>query len=92
MTRLALRGCEPIAQPRIDLLQPAKQHGRHATNRAAAIAYAETMRETVAPLALAGETTRAIAQALNDRGLKPPRGGDWQATQIMRLLARLKLR
>jgi hypothetical protein len=48
--------------------------------------------KTVAPLALAGETTRAIAQALNDRGLKPPRDGDWQATQMMRLLARLKLR
>ena len=32
-----------------------------ATNRAAPVAYAETLRETVAPLALAGETTRAIA-------------------------------
>jgi hypothetical protein len=56
------------------------------------LAYAETLRETVAPLALAGQTTRAITQALNDRGLKPPRGGDWRATQIMRLLARLGLR
>jgi DNA invertase Pin-like site-specific DNA recombinase len=63
-----------------------------ATNRAAAVAYAETLRETVTPLALAGATMRAIAKALNDRGLKPPRGGAWQSPQIMRLLARLKLR
>jgi DNA invertase Pin-like site-specific DNA recombinase len=61
-------------------------------NRAAADAYAERLREAVTPLALAGETTRSIAKALNDRGLKPPRGGDWQAPQVMRLLARLKLR
>jgi hypothetical protein len=46
----------------------------------------------VAPLGHAGLTTRAIAKALNDRGLKPPRGGVWQAPQIMRLLARLELR
>ena len=31
MTRLepALRGCEPIAQRRVGLLQRAEQHGRH---------------------------------------------------------------
>jgi hypothetical protein len=63
-----------------------------AANRAAAHAYAETLREFVTPLAVAGQTMRAIAQALNDRGLKPPRGGEWQATQIMRLLSRLGLR
>jgi hypothetical protein len=50
------------------------------------------LRETVAPLAAAGQTTRAIAQALNNRGIKAPRGGAWQAPHIMRLLARLKLR
>jgi DNA invertase Pin-like site-specific DNA recombinase len=61
-------------------------------NRAAAAAHAETLRGAVTPLALAGETTRSIAKALNDRGLKPPRGGEWQSPQIMRLLARLKLR
>jgi DNA invertase Pin-like site-specific DNA recombinase len=60
--------------------------------RAEADAYAETLREAVTPLARAGLTTRAIAQALNDRGLKPPRGGAWQSPQIMRLLARLDLR
>ena len=48
-----------------------------ATNRAAAVPHAEALREFVAPLAVAGQTTRAIAKALNDRGLKPPRGSEW---------------
>jgi DNA invertase Pin-like site-specific DNA recombinase len=60
--------------------------------RVEADAYAETLREAVTPLAQAGLTTRAIAKELNDQGLKPPRGGVWQAPQIMRLLARLELR
>jgi hypothetical protein len=46
-----------------------------AANRAAAHAYAETLCEFVTPLAVAGQMMRAIAQALNDRGLKP-RGGE----------------
>jgi hypothetical protein len=50
------------------------------------------LRDAVTPLARAGLTTRAIAAVLNDRGLKPPRGGAWQSPQIMRLLARLELR
>ena len=60
--------------------------------RAEADAYAETLRDVVTRLARAGLTTRAIAKALNDRGLKPPRGGAWQAPQIMRLFDRLELR
>jgi hypothetical protein len=59
-------------------------------NRVVAASFAET--QVVMLLALAGETTRAIAKALDDRGLKPPRGGACQAPQIMRLLARLELR
>jgi DNA invertase Pin-like site-specific DNA recombinase len=60
--------------------------------REAADAYAETLREFVTPLAHAGLTQRAIAKALNDRGVKPPHGGSWQSPQIMRLLSRLALR
>jgi hypothetical protein len=60
--------------------------------RVEADAYAETLRDALTPLARAGLTTRAIAAAVNDRGLRPPRGGAWQATQIMRLLSRLELR
>jgi hypothetical protein len=40
---------------------------------------------------LAGQTTRAIAQALNDRGIPTRRGGLWQSPQVMRLLDRLGL-
>jgi hypothetical protein len=42
------------------------------------------------PLALVGETTRAIAKALNDRGLKPPRGGAWPAPCGFSLAAQVK--
>jgi hypothetical protein len=38
----------------------------------------------------AGVTSlRGIARALNERGISPPRGHGWQATQVRRLLARL---
>jgi len=40
---------------------------------------------------LAGQTTRAIAKVLNDRGIKTVRGGAWQSPQVMRLLDRLGL-
>jgi DNA invertase Pin-like site-specific DNA recombinase len=45
-------------------------------SRVAADAHAESLREIVTPLA--GQTTRAIANALNDRGISAPRGGLWQ--------------
>jgi hypothetical protein len=61
-------------------------------NQAVAATHTETLHEAVTRLAEDGLTTRAIAKALNDRGLKPPRGGAWQAPQITRLLARLELR
>jgi len=57
-------------------------------NRQAA-AYAESLREVVTPLA--GQTTRVIAKALNDRGIRTARGGQWQSPQVMRLLDRLGL-
>ena len=63
---------------------------RAIANRAQADGYAETLRKVVTPLA--GLTTRAIAKALNERGIKTTRGSDWQSTQVMRLLARLKPR
>jgi DNA invertase Pin-like site-specific DNA recombinase len=49
----------------------------------------ETLRAIVTPLA--GQTMRAIAKALNDRGIRTARGGRWQAPQVMRLLDRLGL-
>jgi DNA invertase Pin-like site-specific DNA recombinase len=56
-------------------------------NRALAVAHAETLRAIVTPLA--GQTTRAIAKVLNDRGIPTPRGGSWQSPQVMRLMNRL---
>jgi DNA invertase Pin-like site-specific DNA recombinase len=58
-------------------------------SRVAADAHAESLREIVTPLA--GRTTRAIAKALNDRGILAPRGGQWQSPQVMRLMNRLGL-
>jgi hypothetical protein len=47
---------------------------------------------TIAELQAAGVTSlRGIARALNERGIHPPRGHGWQATQVRRLLARLKV-
>jgi hypothetical protein len=34
-------------------------------------------------------SARALAKALNDRGVRAPEGGDWQATQVLRLLKRV---
>jgi DNA invertase Pin-like site-specific DNA recombinase len=56
-------------------------------SRVAADAHTESLREIVRPLA--GRTSRAIAKALNDRGIPAPRGGLWQSPQIMRLMNRL---
>jgi DNA invertase Pin-like site-specific DNA recombinase len=58
-------------------------------SRVAADAHAESLRQIVTPLA--GRTTRAIAKALNDRGILAPRGGQWQSPQVMRLMNRLGL-
>jgi hypothetical protein len=52
-------------------------------------ALALALRAIVTPLA--GQTTRAIAIVLNDRGIPTPRGGQWQLPQVMRLLERLGL-
>jgi len=34
-------------------------------------------------------TARGLAQALNARGISAPEGGQWQATQVLRLIKRL---
>jgi DNA invertase Pin-like site-specific DNA recombinase len=58
-------------------------------NRQAAAAQAESLRDVVTPLA--GQSTRAIAAALNTRGIKPARGGEWRPMTVSRLLDRLGL-
>jgi len=57
----------------------------------AAVAEKERNRIAQRVTPLAGQTTRAIAKALNDRGIATPRGGRWQPPQVMRLLDRLGL-
>lgn len=44
----------------------------------------------VQPLRENGASLREIATALNNAGIKTPRGGGWQATQVKRLLERLE--
>ena len=34
---------------------------------------------------------RKIAEELNNRGILAPRGGEWQPTTVVRLLARLRM-
>jgi DNA invertase Pin-like site-specific DNA recombinase len=59
-------------------------------NRDAAKAFAETLRPVLAKLQADGVTTlRAIAAALNGRGIKTASGSEWSAMQVQRVLARL---
>src|ERR1041385_8889781 len=52
---------------------------------------AENLRVIVQDLKAQGITSvRAIAAALNDSGVRTPRGGDWHATSAARLLERLE--
>ena len=44
----------------------------------------------VLPLRQQGSSLREIAIALNHAGLATPRGGEWQAVQVKRLLERLE--
>jgi len=60
-----------------------------ATNRKAADAFASNVLPIVRQIQAAGATThRAIAQSLNDRGVRTARGGDWHDSTVRNLLAR----
>jgi DNA invertase Pin-like site-specific DNA recombinase len=60
-----------------------------ATNRKAADAFASNVLPIVRQIQAAGATThRAIARALNDRGVRTARGGDWHDSTVRNLLAR----
>jgi hypothetical protein len=59
-------------------------------NKAAADAHAKALGPTIRELCAAGITSvRAIAAELNDRKVPTVRGGEWHATSVARLLARL---
>jgi DNA invertase Pin-like site-specific DNA recombinase len=59
------------------------------TQRASADAFASNVLPVVRQIQAAGVTTfRAIAAALNDRGVRTARGGDWHDSTVRNLLAR----
>ncbi len=64
--------------------------GRAKENRAAADAFAKTLKPVIKELASEGVTSvRGVAEALNRRGIPTPKGGRWHPTSVARLLARL---
>jgi DNA invertase Pin-like site-specific DNA recombinase len=61
-----------------------------AANRDAADAFAANVLPIVRQIEAGGATThRAIAAALNDRGVRTARGGDWHQSTVRNLLARV---
>lgn len=63
---------------------------RNAVLKAQAQERAGKLRGIVQPLREQGGSLRDIAQALNSAGIGTPRGGEWQAVQVKRLLERLE--
>jgi DNA invertase Pin-like site-specific DNA recombinase len=60
-----------------------------ATNQAAAATFAANVLPIIRQIQDSGATTyRAIAEALNARGITSPRGGEWQATTARNILMR----
>jgi len=43
-------------------------------------------------VSMAGQSSRAIAQALTEQGVEPPRGGAWSYQTVLRMMARLGLK
>jgi DNA invertase Pin-like site-specific DNA recombinase len=60
-----------------------------ATNQAAADAFAANVLPIIRQIQATGATTyRAIAEALNARGIRSPRGGEWHATTVRNIVTR----
>ena len=63
--------------------------GAHAANRAKADQFAANVLPIVREIEAAGlTTTRAIAEALNARGIRTARGGAWHRSTVANLLRR----
>jgi len=68
---------------------PAAQAKGVAVNRAAADAFAANVLPVVRQIQATGATTsRAIAEALNARGIRTARGGGWHSSTVRNLLGR----
>ncbi len=60
-----------------------------AANQAAANGFAANVLPNIQQLSAAGATTYwAVAAALNARGIRSPRGGEWHATTVRNIMAR----
>ncbi len=59
--------------------------------RETADANAERLRTIVLPMVQQGRTLRAMAEALDSAGVKTPRGGQWHAKTVQRLIGRLSI-
>jgi DNA invertase Pin-like site-specific DNA recombinase len=86
---------ERIAQRTREALAAAKARGQRLGNvgigkvrKAEANAHAEHLRSIIEPLRAL--PAKRISIVLNERGVVAPRGGTWQATQVIRLLSRLE--
>lgn len=82
-----------LGSPRQNATEAGRRLGNErgiATSRARADQQAKRLRATIAELNEAGITSaRAVAAALNNRGIPAPRGGVWSQPQVSRVLDRL---
>ena len=77
-----------LGNPKPESLKAASAKGV-ATNQAAADSFAANVLPIIRQIQATGATTyRAIAEALNARGLRSPRNGEWHATTVRNILTR----
>jgi DNA invertase Pin-like site-specific DNA recombinase len=96
MLAVAQLEAEMISNRTKAALQAAKERGTKlgsptspAILRDRSTAFAEGLRPIVMPMR--GQSSRAIAAALNDRGIKTPKGGSWSSVTALRLVNRLEI-
>ena len=64
---------------------------RNKVRQANALAQAKSIERIVKPLREQGSPLRAIAETLNSAKIKTPRGNEWNASQVARVIARLAI-
>jgi DNA invertase Pin-like site-specific DNA recombinase len=92
LARAKARGVQ-LGGDRGNLPKVAKRGARASVEarRAKAEARAQDLASEIAKLRQAGLTSlREIAQGLNEREIEAPRGGQWQATQVARVMAQAR--